>query len=78
MNEETQKKLDENNEMRYLIVGYREKILKLENKIKTNEKYIFKHCNHDWQFEYGTCMNDRNYYFCKHCKLYRNSYMYIN
>ena len=78
MDEHTQKKYDENCEMRYLIVDYREKILQLENKIKKNERCIFANCKHEWEFEYASCMNDRNSYYCKHCKLYKNSYMYMN
>ena len=76
MDDKTKEKYDTNSESRYLIVEYREKIRKLEEDIRKNEKYIFNHCNHEWEFEYASCMNERNYYYCKHCKLYKNSYMY--
>jgi len=48
---------EKNQEYRYEIVDLREKILKLEEEIKVNEKKIWKECG-------------------KHCKLWRNHYMY--
>jgi hypothetical protein len=76
MNDETQDRFDKNLESRYLIVEYRKKIARLEKSIRQNETFIFDNCCHEWVFEYASCMNERNCYYCKHCKLYKNSYMY--
>jgi len=61
---------EKNQEYRYEIVDLREKILKLEEEIKVNEKKIWKECEH------ASGMYDKNCYYCKHCKLWRNHYMY--
>ena len=67
---------EQNQEYRYEIVDLREKILKLEEEIKVNEKKIWKECEHEWEWDIASGMCDRNCYYCKHCKLWRNSYMY--
>jgi len=54
----------------------REIIEKLEKKIKVNEKKIWKECEHEWEWDTASGMHDRSCYYCKHCKLWRNRYMY--
>ena len=54
----------------------REKILALEQKIKANEKVIWKECEHEWEWDTASGVYERNCYYCKHCKLWRNHYMY--
>ena len=66
----------QNQEHRYEIVELREKILKLEKIIKSNEKVIWNKCEHEWEWDTACGMYDRNCYYCKHCKLWRNHYMY--
>ena len=67
---------EKNQEYRYKIVDLREKILKLEEEIKVNEQKIWKECEHEWKWDITSGMYDRNRYYCKHCKLWRNHYMY--
>ena len=67
---------EQNQEHRYEIVDLREKILKLEKIIKANEKVIWNKCEHEWEWDIASGMYDRNCYYCKHCKLWRNHYMY--
>ena len=67
---------EQNQEYRYEIVDLREKILKLEEEIKVNEKKIWKECEHEWKWDTASGMYDRNCYYCKHCKLWRNGFMY--
>ena len=42
---------EQNQEHRYEIVEAREKILALEQKIKANEKVIWKECEHEWEWD---------------------------
>ena len=63
---------EQNQEYRYEIVDLREKISKLEEEIKVNEKKIWKECEHEWKWDTASGMYDRNCYYCKHCKLWRN------
>ena len=44
--------------------------------IKANEKVIWTKCEHEWQYDTASGVYERNCYFCKHCKLWRNHYMY--
>ena len=67
---------EQNQEHRYEIVEAREKILALEQKIKANEKFIWKECEHEWEWDTASGVYERNCYYCKHCKLWRNHYMY--
>jgi len=67
---------EQNQEYRYEIVDLREKILKLEDDIKKNEKIIWKKCEHEWKWDTASGMYEKNCYYCKHCKLWRNGYMY--
>jgi hypothetical protein len=66
----------ENQEHRYEIVELREKIIQLENAIKNNEKIIWNNCEHDWVYDMSCGPYERNKYYCKKCRLWRNSYMY--
>ena len=67
---------EQNQNYRYEIVEAREKILALEKKIKANEKVIWTKCEHEWQYDTASGVYERNCYYCKHCKLWRNHYMY--
>ncbi len=67
---------EQNQEHRYEIVDLREKILELEKTIKANEKVIWKECEHEWEYDTASGVYERNCYYCKHCKLWRNYYMY--
>jgi hypothetical protein len=67
---------EQNQEHRYEIVDLREKILKLEEEIKVNEKKIWKECEHEWAWDRTSGMYDKNCYYCTHCKLWRNGFMY--
>ena len=73
---ECEKLCNENQEYRYDIVEMREKILKLEDQIKKNEKIIWNNCDHVWEYDITSGQYERNRYYCKKCKLWRNSYMY--
>jgi len=42
---------EQNQEYRYEIVDLREKILKLEDDIKKNEKIIWAKCEHEWEWD---------------------------
>ena len=66
----------QNQEHRYEIVELREKILKLEKIIKDNEKKIWNNWEHEWEYDMCCGVYERNCYYCKHCKLWRNHYMY--
>ena len=51
-------------------------INKAKKDIKELERFIWKNCEHEWEY-----LNDGDYYSrikykCKHCDLYRNQYMY--
>ena len=48
---ECDKLCNENQEYKYEIVEMREKILQLEEQIKTNEKIIWKNCEHVWEYD---------------------------
>ena len=61
---------------KYEIVTMREKIFKLEDLVKANEKKIWENCDHEWKYDISADEYEKNKYFCKHCKLWRNSYMY--
>jgi hypothetical protein len=37
---------------------------------------IWNKCEHEWQYDTACGVYERNCYFCKHCKLWRNHYMY--
>ena len=67
---------NQNQEYRYEIVEMREKILRLEEQIKSNEKVIWKNCEHEWKYDTCCGQYDRNNYYCAKCKLWRNSYIY--
>ena len=67
---------DQNQEYRYEIVEMREKILRLEEQIKANEKVIWKKCEHEWKYDTCGSSYDRNNYYCTECKLCRNYHMY--
>ena len=73
---ECEKLCNENQEYKYEIVEMREKILQLEEQIKTNEKIIWKNCEHVWEYDPTTGQYERNRYYCKKYKLWRNFSMY--
>ena len=58
------------------IFAYQRFIEENKKQIKEIEKFLWKNCNHEW-----IDLDDGDYYsrikqHCKHCKLYRHSYMY--
>jgi len=50
----------QNQDSRYEIVDLREKILKLEEEIKVNEKKIWKECEHEWKWDTASGMYEKN------------------
>jgi hypothetical protein len=73
---DTSKLCDQNQEYKYTIVDLKEKIFNLEKKIKENEKLIWHNCEHEWKKDLTIGQYEKNCYFCKHCKLWRNGHMY--
>ena len=58
------------------IFAYQRFIEENKKQIKEIEKFLWKNCNHEW-----IDLDDGDYYsrikyYCKHCKLYKHSYMY--
>ena len=47
-----------------------------KEKIRKLESYIYDNCNHEWEYFDDGDPYSKLRYVCKHCKLYRNSYMY--
>jgi hypothetical protein len=74
---DTSKLCEQNQEHKYEIVELREKILVLEAIIKENEKEIWKKCKHDWAYDITSGQYERNCYYCKKCKLWKNGRLYV-
>jgi hypothetical protein len=74
-NFEAETLIRENKRMQKEIYDMEKKIIHLRQKIKSNEPSIFKICNHEWEYDPSAYM-DRTKYFCKKCKLWRNSCWY--
>jgi hypothetical protein len=68
--------IDERDNCKQTIYQLENQIRNLKNKIKFHEKIIFKQCNHEWVYDTACGPYDRIKYFCKHCSLWRNHYMY--
>ncbi len=74
-NFEAETLIRENERMQKEINDMEKKIMDLKRKIKNNQPLIFKRCNHEWEYDPSAYM-DRTRYFCKKCKLWRNSCWY--
>ena len=72
----TEELYNANQEYRYEIVDLREKIWKLEKIIKENEKKMWNSCEHEWVYDTSCGVYERNRYYCKTCKLWKNGYLY--
>ena len=64
------------NDLQNDIFAYQRFIEENKKQIKEIEKFLWKNCNHEW-----IDLDDGDYYsrikyHCKHCKLYKHSYMY--
>lgn len=47
-------------------------LIKLE--IEKLKKNLWTSCTHEWERDYSAMHDDPFKYFCKHCKMYKNSY----
>jgi ABC-type Fe3+-citrate transport system substrate-binding protein len=68
--------IEKNQEMQDEIYACERRINKLKDKIKKQEKVIWKVCKHEWKYDTGCCFDDMLTHFCTKCRLWRNSYMY--
>ena len=73
---ELQKKISNRDKLQADIIYSYNFINQAKKDIKELERFIWRNCQHEWEY-----LNDGDYYSrikykCKHCDLYRNQYMY--
>lgn len=49
-------------------------IEQIKEEIEKMKKELWKSCSHEWERDYSAMHDDPFKYFCKHCKMYKNSY----
>lgn len=70
------KLLEINEQFRLQIIALRNQAINLENKIRDNEKKIWKSCDHIWEYDTSCGQNSILKYSCQKCQLWRHQYMY--
>jgi len=65
-----------NQQIRLEIMALRERTIELEDLIKENEKKMWILCKHEWKYDTSCGQNDNLRYYCRHCKLWKHTYMY--
>ena len=72
---EATERIRENKVYNTQICDMENKIRRLKDKIKNNEKIIFDKCIHDWIYDYSST-RDNTRHFCSKCSLWRNACWY--
>ena len=67
---------EKNQQFQLQIIAFKEKVIKLEDLIKKNEKKMWTLCEHEWKYDTSCGINANLCHYCKHCRLWRHEYMY--
>ena len=68
--------LQENEELRDKIAILDSQIQQSQEKIRENERTIWKHCEHIWVNDECSGQYDKSRYTCEKCKLWKNARIY--